>query len=130
MLEFSLDRITRLAATVFQVPIVRRTFVDAELFPVEPSFEGLLDGSLIRVIRLGSEYVSVMHVTRLSDPVLVQFGPFLAMRDWLPPATSDQEFVATGHSGLPVHKLTLEEPRGTKRTSDTEVPFALTILQS
>ncbi len=101
---------------------------------MEPAFDDLHDGSLIRVVRPDGEHVGVMHVARLPDPprfgVIVQFGPSAQTKHAPPPPTSDQGYVATGHSGLPVHKLTLEELRGIERTDNLEVPFALTALQT
>lgn len=101
------------------------------LFPMEPPFEDLTDGSLIRVIRPDDEHIGVLQVTRQTEAnrfgALVRFGPFSRTGHSTPP-TSDQGFVGTGHSGLPIHRLTLEELHEIERTGDPEVPFALAVL--
>lgn len=99
------------------------------LFPVEPSFQDLREGSLIRITCPDGEHVGVLHVTRLPGPprlgALIQFGPAAKTKDFPPPPTGEGGFVATGHAGLPVHKLTLEELRRIERTGDVGVPFVL-----
>lgn len=104
------------------------------LFPAERRFEDWPDGSLIRVVRADGEHVGVLHVTRLPDPprfgAVVQFGPAGATGDSTPPEMGDRSFVTRGHSGCPVHRLTLEELHGIERTGDSEVPFVLRLPQA
>ncbi len=101
------------------------------LFAMEPGFDDLHDGSRICVVRPDGEHVGVLHVTRPSNPprfgAVVQFGPAGATGHSAPPTTGDGNFAATGHSGLPVHRLTLDELRGIVRTENAEVPFTLNV---
>ncbi len=98
---------------------------------MEPAFEDLRDGSRIRVVRPSGEYVGVLHVAHQPAAnrfgIIIQFGPANMTGDSLPDVVSDQAFVATGHCGLPIHRLTLEELRSIERTGDPQVPFALTV---
>lgn len=102
------------------------------LFPTEPGFADLPDGSLIRVVLPEGEHVGVLQVTRLPDPprfgALVRFGPSGVTGDSAPPDTGDGGFAATGHSGCPVHRVTLEELRRIERTADPRVPLVLNVL--
>ena len=101
------------------------------LFALEPGFEDLHHGSLIRIVRPEGEHVGALHVSRPADPprfgAVVQFGPAGVTGDSAPPATSDASFAATGHAGLPVHRLTLEELRRIERTGKPDVPFVLVV---
>ena len=101
------------------------------LFPTEPGFADLRDGSLIRVVRPDGEYLGTLHVTHQADGkrfgAIVQFGPSGVTGDSTPPPACDQCFATTGHAGLPVHRLILDELRAITRTNDLRVPFELIV---
>lgn len=103
------------------------------LFPMEQAFEDIGDGSCIRVLGPdGDEHVGVLHVTRLPEAgrfgAIIQFGPADAVESSAPASRGDPGFTHTGHSGRPMHRLTLEELHGIERTGDAGVPFALALL--
>lgn len=101
------------------------------LFPVESAFVDLRDGSLIRIARPDGEYIGTLHVTHQSDSgflgAIVQFGPISATDGSTQLPACDQRFAATGHAGLPIHRLTLDELRAVARTGDPKVPFELIV---
>lgn len=101
------------------------------LFPAEPGFADLHDGSLIRIARSDGEYIGTLHVTHQADGerfgAIVQFGPTGATGGPAQPPVCDQCFAATGHAGLPIHRLTLEELHAITRTDDPKVPFELIV---
>ena len=101
------------------------------LFPAEPGFADLRDGSLIRIARPDGKYIGTLHVTRQADSqrfgAIVQFCPTRATGDSTPPLTCDQRFTATGHAGVPIHRLTLDELHAITRTGDPKVPFELIV---
>lgn len=101
------------------------------LFPTEPEFDDLRDGNLIRIARADGEYIGTLHVTHQADSkcfgAIVRFGPTSLIDDPTQPPVCDQRFAATGHAGVPIHRLTLEELRAITRTGDPKVPFELII---
>lgn len=98
------------------------------LFPTEPLFADLLDGSLIRVVCPDGEYIGTLHVTRQVEGqrfgAIVQFG---VAGDLVQPPACDGCFAATGHAGVPIHRLTLGELHAIIRTNDPTVPFELVV---
>lgn len=101
------------------------------LFPTEPGFTDLHDGSLIRIARPDGEYVGTLHVTHQADGerfgAIVQFGLTGATGGFAQIPACDQCFAATGHAGVPVHRLTLDELHAIVRTGDPKVPFELIV---
>ena len=101
------------------------------LFPTEPGFADLCDGSLIRVARPDGKYIGTLHVTHQAHSkrfgAIVQFGPTSATAGSNLSLTCDQRFAATGHAGVPIHRLTLDELRAITRTDDPKVPFELIV---
>ncbi len=66
------------------------------LYPLEPAFDDLHDGGLIRVVRPDGEHIGVLQVTHRFG-ALVQFGPVSTTGPSTPP-TGDPSFVGTGHA--------------------------------
>ena len=99
---------------------------------MEPGFADLCDGGLLCIVRPDGEYLGSLHVTHLDEEqrfgAIVHFGPTGAADDSVRPPVCDQRFAATGHAGVPIHRLTLDELRAVERTGDPKVPFRLTIL--
>ena len=58
---------------------------------------------------------------------IVQFGPTGATDGSAQSPACDQCFAATGHAGLPIHRLTLDELRVIARTGDPKIPFELIV---
>ncbi len=97
------------------------------IFKKQPGFADLRDGSLIRVARPDGKYIGTLHVTHQADGerfgAIVQFGPTGATDGSAQPPACDQCFAATGHAGVPIHRLTLDELRAITRTGDPKMAF-------
>ena len=99
------------------------------LFPMQKEFEDFLEGKCIcvfhqDVVHLGTLFVTHQEAKNLFG-LTIQFGPSLADADF--PSTTDGSFVTTGHAGLPIHHLGLDEIRRVQRTGDRRLPYALEI---
>ena len=99
------------------------------LFPMQSEFEDFLEGKCIRVchgdvVHLGTLFVTHQELAGLFG-LTIQFGPSLVDGNF-PPCT-DGSFVTTGHAGLPIHHLTLDEVRRIQRTGDRRLPYALEV---
>ena len=96
---------------------------------MQSEFEDLQGGKCIRVFRKDGVHLGTLLVTHQKAEGLfgltIQFGPSLADANF--PSGTDGSFVTTGHAGLPIHHLTLDEMRLIQRTGDRRLPYALEI---
>ena len=99
------------------------------LFPMQSGFKDFLEGKCIRVFRKDGEHLGTVLITHLKPQDLfgltIQFGPSLADTNFSP--STDGSFVTTGHAGLPIHHLSLDEIRHIQRTGDQRTPYALEV---
>ena len=111
-----------------------RSFMDSTvliplLFPMEVAFADLCDGKSIQVLHEGTMHLGRLFVTHQEPQdfigVSIQFGPSLVEGNF--PSTTDGSFVTTGHAGLQIHHLSLDEIGRIKRTGDPSLPYALSV---
>ena len=92
-------------------------------------FTDFCEGKCICVTRNDVVHLGTLLITHLKPQSLfgmtIQFGPSLADANF--PLRIDGSFVTTGHAGLPIHHLSLEEIRRIQRTGDRRLPYALTV---
>ena len=100
------------------------------LFPMQPEFEALHDGKQIRVLEKGRVHLGTLLMTHQREHGLcggrIQFGAADVTHS-APAPFAEEAFVSTGHAGMPIHLLSLDELRRIQATGDLEVPFTLEI---
>lgn len=105
------------------------TVLIPRLFPMQREFGDLREGKCIRVFHQETVHLGTLLITHLKPENLfgatIQFGPSLADANF--PSSTDRSFVTTGHAGLPIHHLTLDEILRVQKTGDRRLPYALEI---
>ena len=100
------------------------------LYPMQQEFEDFGEGNCIQVTRNDVVHLGTLLVTHLRPQDLfgltIQFGPSLVDANF--PASTNGSFVTTGHAGLPIHHLSLEEIHRIQPTGDRRLPYLLEIM--
>ena len=114
------------AANCLRLPVDSTVLIPL-LFPMQSEFEDLRNGGRVRVLHGDVVHMGTLFVTHVKSAELfglsIQFGPSLTKENFL--SCTDGSFVTTGHAGLPIHHLTLDEVRRIQRTGDQHLPYAL-----